>query len=114
MADNMYTADRRLYQDADGNVVEADDPKRVKLLVGVGGQIPLADAERYGLVEVTPAQVKAKAPGSNKAKAPGSNKGSKATKPISDNEQEHEGTGEKMTPIDHPADGTLSPELEAK
>lgn len=46
----MHTSDRRLYLDGDGNVVEADDPRREKLLVGKGGQIPEADARRYGLI----------------------------------------------------------------
>jgi hypothetical protein len=49
MASNDFVADRRLYLDADGNVVEADDPNRARLLVGAGGTVPAADAERYGL-----------------------------------------------------------------
>lgn len=74
MASNMWTADRRLYLDKDGKAVEADDPARVSLLVAAGGTIPLSDAERYGLVTVTPAEVKAKAPTPNKAKAAPENK----------------------------------------
>lgn len=74
MATNLWTSDRRLYLDKDGKAVEADDPTRQSLLVAAGGTIPLADAERYGLVEVTPAQVKAKAAPTNKAKRPGENK----------------------------------------
>jgi hypothetical protein len=71
MASNMWTADRRLYLDQDGKVVEADDPNRASLLVAQGGSIPLADAERYGLVTVEPQQVKAvAAPKANKAAAP--------------------------------------------
>jgi hypothetical protein len=49
MANNDFVADRRLYLDSEGNVVEADDPNRARLLVGVGGTVPAADAERYGL-----------------------------------------------------------------
>lgn len=74
MATNLWTSDRRIYLDADGKAVEADDPTRQRLLVAQGGTIPLADAERLGLVEVTPAVVKAKAAPSNKAKAAPENK----------------------------------------
>jgi hypothetical protein len=49
VADNSYTADRRLYTDADGNVVEADDPNRQTLLVAAGGSLPIEEATRYGL-----------------------------------------------------------------
>lgn len=45
-----HKSDRRLYLDANDQVVEADDPNRVKLLVGKGGEIPMEDARRYGLV----------------------------------------------------------------
>lgn len=83
MASNMWTSNRRLYLDKDGKVVEAGDPTKQSLLVAAGGTIPLADAERYGLITVTPAVVapvapaapeKAAAPKANKAKAPGENK----------------------------------------
>jgi hypothetical protein len=75
MASNLWTADRRLYLNKDGQVVEADDPTRQTLLVAQGGTIPLADAERYGLVTVTPAQVTTVAPASGaKAKAAPANK----------------------------------------
>jgi hypothetical protein len=49
MASNDFVSDRRLYLDSEGNVVEADDPNRARLLVGEGGTVPAADAERYGL-----------------------------------------------------------------
>lgn len=45
----MYISPERLYLDKDGKVVKADDPNRVSLLVGKGGSIPQADADRYGL-----------------------------------------------------------------
>lgn len=89
MASNMWTADRRLYLDKDGKVVEANDPTRQRLLIAQGGNMPLELAQKYGLVTVTPAVVetvapqapetsdegaKAKAPALNKAKLPGENK----------------------------------------
>lgn len=45
-----YTADRRLYLDKDGKVVEAKDPTRVRLLAPAGGQIPMERARALGLV----------------------------------------------------------------
>ncbi|HVZ40622.1 MAG TPA: hypothetical protein VHI13_15185 [Candidatus Kapabacteria bacterium] len=53
-AGTMYTADRRLYLDAEGRVCEADSPKRLSLLVPAGGQIPMELAERLGLVAAEP------------------------------------------------------------
>jgi hypothetical protein len=46
-----YTAEERLYLDADGNVVKEGDPKAATLLVGAGGQLSDEDARRYGLVQ---------------------------------------------------------------
>jgi hypothetical protein len=46
-----HKSDRRLYLDAEGKVVEADNPSRAQLLVSKGGEIPMEDARRYGLVE---------------------------------------------------------------
>jgi hypothetical protein len=75
MASNLYTSDRRLYLNAEGKVVEADDPTRVSLLVNAGGTIPMADAEKYGLTNpIAPAPAKARAPEANKAKTPEANK----------------------------------------
>jgi len=45
-----WKSDRRLYVDANDQVVEEKDPNRVKLLVGKGGEIPMEEARRYGLV----------------------------------------------------------------
>ena len=45
----MHKSDRRLYVDANDQVVEADDPTRAKLLVSKGGTIPMEEARRYGL-----------------------------------------------------------------
>lgn len=57
MADQTWTADRRLYLDKDGRVVEANDPTRRTLLVPQGGSLPIAQARALGLVteEVSPA-----------------------------------------------------------
>ena len=82
MAMTGWVADRRLYLDKDGKVVEADDPARATLLVGVGGIVPAADAERYGLMGDAPAvetraldeppatKAVTKAPANKSAKAP--------------------------------------------
>lgn len=48
---NQWTADRRLYLDKDGHVVEANDPARARLLVAAGNTISLDEAERLGLTE---------------------------------------------------------------
>lgn len=48
---DMYVATERLYLDKDGNVVKADDPARVSLLVAVGSKLSDEDARRYGLGE---------------------------------------------------------------
>lgn len=69
MATNVWVADRRLYLDEAGNVVEANDPTRRSLLVPAGGSIPLADAERYGLVSREEKAAPAK-PNKAKTKAP--------------------------------------------
>jgi hypothetical protein len=50
-AGDMFTSDKRLYLDGEGNVVGADDPKRKTLLVGEGGQLPMAKAREHGLVK---------------------------------------------------------------
>jgi len=74
MASNIWTADRRLYLDKDGKVVEANDPSRATLLIAAGGNMSLADAERYGLIAPAAPAEKARPAPANKAKAPGENK----------------------------------------
>lgn len=76
MASNHWVSDRRLYLNAAGQAVEADAPDRVTLLVAAGGRLPLADAERLGLLPVPePAEPeKAKAVPANKARKAGANK----------------------------------------
>ncbi len=67
-ARNIWTSDRRLYLDAAGKVVEADDPTRATLLVNAGGAIPIERAEALGLVNA-PAAEPQPAPEGEKAKA---------------------------------------------
>lgn len=45
-----FTASRRLYLDADGNVVEHDSPHKSSLLVAEGGTLPMKRARELGLV----------------------------------------------------------------
>jgi len=79
MADTRYTADRRLYLDADGNVVEADNPARRTLLVAAGGTLDMDTARRYGLVADPDAEKALAAPPANKAQTkPPANKGKDA------------------------------------
>jgi hypothetical protein len=47
---DKFTSDRRLYLNGEGNVVEADNPKRKTLLVGEGGQLDMAKAREHGLI----------------------------------------------------------------
>jgi hypothetical protein len=56
----MWTADRRLYLDRDGKVVEADDPSKTSLLVGMGGQLPEDRARTLGLIDADGATVPTK------------------------------------------------------
>lgn len=66
----MYTATERLYLDAEGKVVKADDPNRTSLLVAAGGSLTDAEARRYGLLDAP--EAKAAEPKVNKSigKAP--------------------------------------------
>lgn len=78
----MYTADRPLFLDKDGNVVEASDPNKLTKLVDAGGKLTAEQAKQYGLsgdpvpsdAADEPAEAKAKAPVDNKAKAAPANK----------------------------------------
>lgn len=60
-----WTADRDLYLDKEGNVVEAGDPHAAFLLARAGRVIPEAQMEQYGVKKKAPAKAKAEA----KAKA---------------------------------------------
>lgn len=78
----MWTADRRIFLDANGNAVEDKDPTRVSLLVAPGHKIPMSQAIELGLVTlptkaIIQPEVKAVAPVSNKAVKPASNKAKK-------------------------------------
>lgn len=46
-----YVADRRLFLDKDGKVVEENDPTKVSLLVGIGGTLPYDRAQALGLID---------------------------------------------------------------
>ena len=48
MAQDTVIADRRLYQAADGTLVEAGDPRAASLYATPGQEIPRAEAERLG------------------------------------------------------------------
>ena len=78
MATNVYIADRRLYLDKDGNVVEEGDPTKATLLVAEGNSLPIERARALGLLDAEQStdEPKAKAkPQANKAKsAPQENK----------------------------------------
>jgi hypothetical protein len=87
--ESQFIADRNIYLDANGKVVEEDDPAQVRQLVGKGGTLSPADVEKYGLgkkskakaaetVEETPEEPeggeKASSPPANKAEKPAANK----------------------------------------
>lgn len=61
MNSKMWTSDRRLYLDKEGNVVEHDSPEKVELLVGAGGTIPIERARALGLLNETKAKSEPKA-----------------------------------------------------
>lgn len=96
MADNSYTADRRLYLNKDGKVVEADDPTRTTLLVGKNGRLSAEDAAKYGLMNQPAPEEKAQSDApANKAvgKAPSNKAQSKAPEatPAAKEKAEEEG-----------------------
>ena len=64
----VWTADRRIYLDSQGNAVEADDPTKATLLAPVGGTLPLERARALGLVPVAPEPAKAKITPANKGR----------------------------------------------
>lgn len=56
----MWQSPNRLYLNRDKTrVVPAGSPEQAHVLVAAGGEIPVAEAERYGLVRVREAQVTA-------------------------------------------------------
>jgi hypothetical protein len=86
-----YKADKRYYLTEDGKVVEEGDAAARTLLIGEGGEMPLADARKYGLVdegaaEEVPAEKATPAAPANKAvsKAP-ANKAAPAPPPAEPN-----------------------------
>jgi len=61
----VYVAEERLYLDGDGLVVHEDDPARVSLLLGVGGKMPRALAQTYGLIATESAPAVVASPAEN-------------------------------------------------
>lgn len=51
MSTGMWIADRRIYLNVNGEVVEEGSPFKDSLLVAVGGKLPMARALELGLVE---------------------------------------------------------------
>lgn len=68
--DQGYIADRNLYLDAEGNLVEEDDPAQVRQLVGKGGALSTADAEKYGLLKKAKAADEAEETDDEQASSP--------------------------------------------
>jgi hypothetical protein len=48
---NDFVSDKRVYADRDGNVVDAKDPNRARLVVAEGGSLSHEEALKYGLVK---------------------------------------------------------------
>jgi len=72
---NDFVSDKRLYLDADDNVVDENNPKRAKLLVAEGASLPREEAEKYGLakplVEDETAELSEFAPGEEEGEEEG-------------------------------------------
>jgi len=69
MANWTNESDRRLYLDADGKVVQEDDPNAATLLVGPGGELPEERARALGLLSEGPADEPAGPPAATEANA---------------------------------------------
>lgn len=79
--DQAYIADRNLYLNAEGKLVEEKDPSQVRQLVGKGGALSTETATKYGLKlnntpEAREAAAKAKE-ADKKASTPAKDKGAK-------------------------------------
>jgi hypothetical protein len=71
----MWISPRRLFLTADKErVVEDGDIEARYLLVGKGGEVPMADAERYGLLKPKPEEKAVEEPPEDKAVEPPKNK----------------------------------------
>lgn len=51
MNKNDFVSTERLYLDKDNNVVKANDPNKLTLLVAEGGSLSAEEAAKYGLVK---------------------------------------------------------------
>ena len=87
MADKRI-AEKDFYRDAEGNLVDATDPKAAFLVAGKGTEIPADVVEKYGIPAEAEAAApegdgeaastaKATAPKANKSASPAKNKGAK-------------------------------------
>lgn len=78
MGEQPYIADRTLYLDANGKVVEADDPAKLTKLISPGLPLPMARARELGLVPEPEPEAKAvEAAPENKARTSSSRKAGK-------------------------------------
>lgn len=77
-----YIADRDLYADKDGNLVEADDPKQAFFIAKKGSPVSPENVERYGLKKSKKAAPEAEeeVDGGEKASSPSANKAARPTK----------------------------------
>ena len=70
-----HIADRNLYLDAAGNVVEEDDPAQATLLAAKGATVPDHLVKKHGLAKAQePAEDKAQEPAEDKAQEPAEDK----------------------------------------
>jgi hypothetical protein len=77
----MWISDRRLFLTADKErVVEDGDPEACFLLVGQGCELPMAEAERYGLVKPKAQEKAMEGPSEDKAVKPPKNKAVKKSR----------------------------------
>lgn len=80
MINGMWTADRRVFLDANGKAVGEKDPSKVELLIAPGQQMEMAKAVALGLVKLPEPKAekatatKAEKQASDKAVAPDKNK----------------------------------------
>lgn len=78
-------AEKNFYRDAEGNLVEENDPKVAFLVAAKGTEIPQEVIDQYSIPEEAPveepapepAEKKAAAPAANKSVTPAANKGAK-------------------------------------
>ena len=81
--EKFMIADKDIYRDAEGNIVDENDPKAAFLVAGKGTEIPTVIVEKYGLGKARKAETGEKTeqkktePAANKSFSPAKNKGRK-------------------------------------